>query len=66
MAGYLRSASHNDAVVLIAMIATFVAIQIYVDLPISTIGNVKSCSSHKFLLSSFPKVLIVFKPKVYF
>ena len=52
IAGYLRSAAHYDAVVLIAMIATLDAIQINLNVPISTIGNEKPCVSHCVLLSS--------------
>ena len=52
IAGYLRSAAHYDAVVLIAMIATLDAIQINLNVPISSIGNEKPCVSHSVLLPS--------------
>ncbi len=52
IAGYLRSAAHYDAVVLITMIATLDAIQINLNVPITTIGNEKPCVSHCVLLSS--------------
>ena len=60
IAGYLRSAAHYDAVVLITMIATLDAIQINLNVPISTIGNEKPCVSHCVLLSSLAwQILLV-------
>ena len=50
IAGYLRSAAHYDAVVLIAMIAPIDAIQIYLNVPISSIGYEKPCVSHGVFL----------------
>ena len=51
IAGYLRSAAYYDAVVLIAMIATLDAIQINLNVPISSIGYEKPCISHGVFLT---------------
>ena len=49
--GYLRSAAHYDAVVLITMIAPLDAVQIYLNVPISSIGYEKPCISHGVFLT---------------
>ena len=46
IADNLRSAAQHDAVVLIAAIAALDATQIYLNVPIPTIGNKKPCVSH--------------------
>ena len=56
IAGNLCAAATNDTAVLIAMIASHDAVQIDLNVPISSIGNKKPCVSHNVLLFSFRMV----------
>ena len=68
VAGNLCPTATNDAIILIAVVASYDAVHIYLNVPISTIGNEKPCVSHNVLLSSFrmanPSRLALERPAV--